>query len=271
MRRSVFSWREDALRIFIYILILLLLALAGGAGFFYQYRYLPMATDYARIKAGIPEFDRAKSELRKYRDRDSWIRPLIETLKAGLDKEVQTKNAEIIAADNGSVIINISERLLYTPGSVTFANDSRERLFNIASLLKSSSSLKEKQIMIGNVTESVPPQGRGKKKTPGREARDLSAARSLALVKYLEKNGVAPELLVACGYPGKQPDQGFTIKGHKAVIVISSFPKRTSEGAESTTRPADQAKGSLQAPPPASDKPAGIPIKPVKPAPPKSQ
>ncbi len=253
------------MKAFTYLLLLLLLAGLGGAAYFFQYIYHPMAAEHARMKIGMPEMDQAKAELNKYRARDSWLKPTTETLRTGLDKEVKAGTAEIVAAENGTVVINISEKVLYTPGSVTFAKDSPQTLAEMASLLKSLKDLKDKQISIGNVTESVPPQGQGRRKTPGREARDLASARSLALVKYLEKNGVAQESLVAAAYPSKGPDQGFTIRNHKTLIIIGYPPRPVHE----TTAPAATLTKPVPAPTtvPAPAQPKPIPIQPAPPKP----
>lgn len=261
------------MKAFTYLLLLLLLAGLGGAAYFYQYIHRPMATEHARMKIGMPEMDQAKAELNKYRERDSWLKPTTETLTTGLDNEVKAGAAEVVVAENGTVVVNISEKALYTAGSVTFAKDSPQTLAEIASLLKSLKDLKDKQISIGNVTESIPPQGSGRRKIPGREARELAAARSLALVKYLEKNGVAQESLVAAAYPAKQSDRGFKIRDHKTVIIIGHPPRPIHEAAAPAppqTKPAPPpptTKGSSQTPAASPDKPKPIPIQPAPPRP----
>jgi hypothetical protein len=259
------------MKAFTYLLLLLLLAGLGGASYFFFNIYRPMAAEHARIKIGMPEMDRAKAELNKHRERDSWLKPATETLSTGLDTEVKAGTAEVVAAENGTVVINISEKVLYTPGSVTFAKDSPQTLAEIASLLKSLKDLKDKQISIGNVTESVPPQGNGRRKIPGREARELASAQSLALVKYLEKNGVAQESLVAVAYPSKEPDRDFKIRNHKTVIIIGYPPRPIHEAAAPAapqTKPATAPKepASTTVPVPAQPKPI-----PIQPAPPKPQ
>ncbi len=260
------------MKAFTYLLLLLLLAVLGGTAYFYQYRYQPMAAEHARMKTGMPELDRAKTELKRYQERYSWLKPTAETLSVGLDKEVKAGTAEVVVADNGTVVINITEKVLYTPGSVTFAKDSPQTLAEIASLLKSLRDLKNKEIFIGNVTESVQPQGKGRRKMPGREARDLASARSLALIKYLEKNGVPQDSLVSTAYPSKGPDRGFRITDHKTMIVISYPPQplREEAGTAAQTKPAAAAKGPVPTTVPLPVQPKPKPI-PIQPAPPKQQ
>ncbi len=257
------------MKAFTYLLLLLLLAGLGGAAYFYINRYQPMTADYARMKTGMPELDRAKVELKRYKEKESWIKPTVDTLRTALDKEVKAGTAEVVPADNGAVVVNISEKILYTPGSVTFAKDSRQTLAEIASLLKSLRDLKDKEIFIGNVTESVPPQGQGRRKIPGREARDLASARSLALVKYLERDGVPQESLVSTAYPSKQPDRGFKIRDHKTVIIIGYPPRPLPETAAPApvAKPAPAPKGSVPTTAASPDRPKPIPIRPAPPKP----
>lgn len=207
------------MKIVTYILTALLLASLGGGGFLYLKMYQPMKVEHERMTAGMPELDRAKTELRKYKDKEAWIKPALDALSAGLSEEIKAGKAEVVVS-NCAVVANISEQVLYTPGSVTFAKDSPPTLEKIASLLKGLKDIKDKEILIGNATQSAPPQGRGRRKTPGKEARELAGQRSLALIKYLEKNGVPQESLVASAYPQKPQDRGFKLKDHKTVITI---------------------------------------------------
>jgi hypothetical protein len=260
----------------VYVLAFLLLAGIGGSWFFYSSKYRPMAEDYRRMKTDLPDADRAGSELRKYRDRERWIGPTVEALRTGLDDEMKAGLAEVIAAPNGTVVVNIAETVLYTPGVVTFGKDSLTTLRKLASLIKNLKDLSDKDILIANTTISVPPQGTGRKKKPGMEGRELAMKRSLALVKYLvEKEGAAPDLLVAAAAPEKMPDRGFKIKDRKTMLVIIAPPSQgrsLAEAAGAVPLPGASAPAGTQpapprpaAPGPAAQKtgtgPAQIPIK----------
>lgn len=241
-----------------FFVIVLLLAGLGGAGYFYLYQYKPMAANYSRMKAGMPELDKARAEVKKIRERESWIKPATDTLKAGLSDEMKAGKAEVVIADNGAVVINISEQVLYTPGSVTFAKESPQTLLKLATLL-GGASLKDKDICIGNSTQPTAAQPGGKRKMPAKDPRELAAERSLALVKYLIKGKVAPESLVATAYSSKLPDRGFKIKENKTVIIIGPAPAAAPE----TSAPKSEAAPASQ------PKPAPTKKEPAPPAPPK--
>jgi hypothetical protein len=124
--------------------------------------------------------------------------------------------------------------------------------------------LKGKLIQIGNTTDSVPAQGKGRKKIPPKDGRTLAADRSAALVKYLEKKGLDPNALVAAAYSPKQPEIGFILKVHKTVLVIENMPAvpAIASKQEAQSKPAPTTKPTASAPP---MKPQAIPIQPAQP------
>lgn len=209
------------MRIVIAILLVLLLAGIGGAAYFYMFTYQPLDE---RVKTSLPEFDKTKAELKKYKEKEkketAWISPMINTLNTVLSNEIKTGKIEVLSTGN-MVVVNISEEALYMPGSKTFAQDSRQLLANLDSLLKND-AIKGKDIYIGNTTQTPQMQGKGKRKIPAKDARTLAAERSLELVKHLEKNGVNPDALIAASYSSKQPAIGSKIKDHKTVILIGN-------------------------------------------------
>jgi hypothetical protein len=230
------------MKIVTYILIGLLVVTLGGGAYFYLYMHKPMAGEYEKMKQGQPEFDKARKELSKFKTKEQqetgWIGPAVEALKKGLANEISTGKAEVVAAGS-RVVVNIDEGVLYTPRSVTFAKSSPPSLASLAALLK---EFKDKEIVIGNMTQSAPAQGKSRKRVPAKDARTLAAGRSMELVKYLEKNGVVAETLVAAAYPSKLPERGFKIKEQKTVIIISAPASAAAEAAKQETKPAPVVK-----------------------------
>lgn len=213
-----------------YLLGSLLVAALSAAAFFYFSVFEPVLADYNRLKAGLPQFEKASADLKKYREKEAeesgkraWIMPAAAAFSAVLDEQIRNGKAEVTTADSG-VVINISEEVLYTPDSVTFAGKHMEPLLKKLAAALGSRDLKGKTIIIGNTTDAVPAQRIGRRKVPPREARAIAMDRSMALVKYFEKNKVDKEALAAAGYAEKMPDAGFRIKDHKTVIVIGNVP-----------------------------------------------
>ena len=261
------------MKIVTYILIVLLLAILGGGAYFYLYMHEPMAAEYAKLQAGQPEFDKARKEINqlkaKEKQESGWMGPVLSALKQRLAGDITAGKAEVVSAGN-RIIVNIAEGVLYTPLSVTFARDSKPALDNLAALLK---DLRDKEIVIGNMTKSAPAQGKGRKKVPARDARTLASGRSLELVKYLEKNGVSAETLVAASYPAKVPERGFKIKEQKTIIVITAPASIAPEAAvpkqEAVTAPASKPTATPAAKPAATIPAAQLKSIPISTVPPK--
>ncbi len=213
------------MKIVTYILGALLAAVLGAAAFYYFTIAAPMTAENQQLKAGMPEFEKAKRDLKKCKEAakktTAWVAPVVEAAKKELSVETNAGTAEVQAADT-QVIVNISENMLYLDRSVTFSKDSVPLLQKLANLLKNP-VLKDREIIIGNMTLPVAARGKGKKKIPAKDARILASERSTALVKYLvEKGGINQESLVAAAYPAALPDRGFKIRDQKTIIIIQA-------------------------------------------------
>ena len=261
------------------ILIVLLVACLGAGGYAYLKIYQPMAADIEKFKAGQPEFDKARKDLKRYQDREkqetAWTVPVADAFRKELAAEIAGGKAEVVVAGS-RVILNIAEPVLYTPQSVTFAKDSQPMQLRLAALLK---DLKDKEITIVNTTLPAPASGKGRKRVPAKDARTLAAQRSHELAKALFKNGVADEALAAASAAARLPERGFKIKGQKTMIIVSAPVTIASEAApaaaaskqEPKSAPASSATRTAPpagAPPQASGASLQKPI-PISPAPPK--
>src|SRR5512134_2984846 len=142
---------QVAMKIVTAVLAVLFVAALGAAGFFYVNTFKPMAAEHPKMKAGMQELDKAKAELKKYKDKESretaWLKPAADTLGAGLAEEIKAGKAEVVIADHG-VVVNIAEDALFMPGSHTFTRESEKLLAKLESLLRSG-ELKGRQIAVG--------------------------------------------------------------------------------------------------------------------------
>jgi hypothetical protein len=258
------------MKIVTYVLITLLLVTLGTAAVFYFNTFKPMAADYARMKDGLPLLEKAKTELKRYRDRESketaWINPVEDILSSGLSDEIKAGKAEVLTAGN-RVIVNIAEDALYLPNSHTFGKDSTRLRQTLGSLLQKS-ELKGKEIYIGNTTEDVPAQRKGRKKIPAKDARTLAAERSAVLVKDFEKYGVSQDALIGAAYSSKQPEIGYHLKSRKTVIIIDNQPITPIVSRQLQSSQQAQSKPTSTAKTPGEEKqplPRAIPIQPARP------
>jgi len=250
-----------------YIFLALFIVTLGAASVFYLYTFKPLDANFKRMSAGLPELEKAKADLNKSRAKENqetaWINPAVSAASALLGEEIKTGKAEVLAAADRKVIINLPEQALYMPGSYTFSQDSPQARAKLAALLKSK-EFKGRTVQIGNTTSAVPAQTIRRKKIPGKDARTLAAERSAVLIKDFEKNSVDPDVLVAAAYSSKQPDIG-NIKGHKTMIIIESPLAVLEVAAKKEAVPAPKSSATATpASPQAQPKPA--PIQPSQPA-----
>lgn len=255
------------------VLAALLVVTLGAGAVFYFKKYRPLTEEYARMKSGLPAYEKASAELKKFKERENretaWIGPTINVLNAGLANEIKSGKAEILVAGN-AIIVNISEQEIYLPDSYTFAKESPQLRTDLAALFKSD-QLKGKNIYVGNTTQAVPAQGKGRKRIPPKDARTLAAERSAVLIRDFEKNGVNPHTLIAAAYSAKQPAIGFKIRDHKTVFIIENPPLSPAaamqEGAPLVSvKPAFDTTGAVTAPAGAPAlQPKPIPIQPAQP------
>lgn len=248
-----------------YVLVVLLVVGLIAAAAFYITSYKPMAEDYVRMKAGLPELDKARAELKRIKEQEkkdtAWLSPAVDVLSSVLSDEIKAGKAEVLTSGN-RVIVNITENALYLPGSYTFSKESPGLRAKLVTLLRKN-ELRGKDIYIGNTTEAVPAQGRGRKKTPAKDARTLAAERSAALIKDLEKNQVDPDFLIAAAYSSTQPEIGVKIKTRKTIIVIENTLMTTAVASQQDAAPST--KASTTAPAAAPAQPKAIPIQPAQP------
>ncbi len=255
------------MKIVTYLLGALLAAALGAAALFYFTTFKPLSSDYVRMKAGMSDLDKAKAELKKCKDKEdqhaketAWIAPAVAALSADLADEIKAGKAEVVAAGT-MVVINIAEDALYTPESKTFAKDTQTRM-KLVGMLKRD-ELKGKDLYVGNVTESVAPRGKGRKKVPGKDALSLASERSYELVKFLVGKDVPAESIAAVAYTAKVSDRGYKIRNKKTMIIAATCPAAAAPAA--APAPAAQTKAAPAAKPAAGaapqTQPKSIPIK----------
>jgi hypothetical protein len=253
------------MKIITYVVIVLLVVGLAAAAAFYVTTFKPMEEDYTRMKAGLPELDKAKAELKKIKEQEkketAWLNPAINVVNSTLSDEIKAGKAEVFTSGN-RILVNIADDALYLPGPYTFSKESPSLRAKLVALLKRN-ELIGKNVYIGNTTEAVPARGRGRRRVPAKDARTLAAERSAALIRDFEKNGIDQDSLVAAAYSSKQPAIGFKIKNHKTIIMIENPLTAPLVASKQVTVPSAKASSAPVAPPPTQ--PKAIPIKPAQP------
>ncbi|HTP25518.1 MAG TPA: OmpA family protein [Anaeromyxobacteraceae bacterium] len=119
-----------------------------------------------------------------------------EALRASLEKEIKAGQIQISELQ-GKMTVRLAERILFPSGSATINERGKETLKKIADAFK---TVKGRVIRVEGHTDNVPIHT---VQFPSNW--ELSAARAIAVVRFLQNRNVDPNLLGAAGYAEYQP------------------------------------------------------------------
>ena len=97
----------------------------------------------------------------------------------------------------GRMIVKMSDKILFDPGKTKLKEDGKEALKQLAAVLK---DIGDRDFLVAGHTDNVPIKTR---KFPSNW--DLSGARSVEVVKFLQNEGVDPKHLGAAGFSEHDP------------------------------------------------------------------
>jgi chemotaxis protein MotB len=123
-----------------------------------------------------------------------------EQLASALRGEIESGRVELMEL-KGKTTVKMKDKILFASGSATVGADGRAALKKVAEALR---GLQGKAIRVEGHTDNVPTGGAGGFPTNW----ELSAARSLAVVRFLQENGVDATRLSGAGYGEFQPVAG---------------------------------------------------------------
>jgi len=119
-----------------------------------------------------------------------------ESLSKSLSSEIQAGRIQISELQ-GKMTVRLAEKVLFPSGSATLARDGKATLEKVADAFK---DLKGRIVRVEGHTDNVPIKS---VKFPSNW--ELSAARAIAVVRFLQDHGVDPSKLAAAGYGEFQP------------------------------------------------------------------
>lgn len=119
------------------------------------------------------------------------------------------------------VTITLKSNILFTPGTDTFKDESRDVLDALVKIL----SQVDNHVVIAGHTDSVPVEG-----PPFYSNWGLSAGRALAVLTYLSHNGISPERLSAYGMAAQRPlttnntESGRSLNRRVEITLVGDLP-----------------------------------------------
>jgi chemotaxis protein MotB len=176
-----------------------------------------------KIRSDEGTLSQKESELRAARDRALELQALVDELskskrkleaaKADLEKksseyeqlatalrgEIDSGRIELMEL-RGRTTVKMKDKILFASGSATIGADGRDALRKVAEALR---GMQGKAIRVEGHTDNVPTGAGG----PFASNWELSSARALAVVRFLQEKGVDPTRLSGAGFGEFQPVQ----------------------------------------------------------------
>jgi chemotaxis protein MotB len=119
-----------------------------------------------------------------------------ESLAASLDKEIKAGQIKVSELQ-GKVTVRMGEKVLFPSGSATISPEGKGTLKKIS---EAFAAVKDRMIRVEGHTDNIPIHS---SRFPSNW--ELSSARAISVVRYLQDQGMDPKLLGAAGYGEFQP------------------------------------------------------------------
>ena len=143
----------------------------------------------------LAETARAKTRLEQEKQA---MQAQYEQLTAGLKSQIEAGNVQVEQL-RGKMLVRMSEKILFPSGSARINREGKAALDQVAQSFK---TLTGKSVVVSGFTDNVPVNPA----TTGYASNwELSTARALAVVRYLESKGVDPRMLGAAGFGEYHP------------------------------------------------------------------
>jgi chemotaxis protein MotB len=129
----------------------------------------------------------------------SEVKQTYDSMVGAMQEEVE-KGEVTITQLKDKLTLSMVEAILFDSGSSKVKKDGEKVLDRVAEILK---KVTDKQIRIEGYTDNVPIRGALSEKFPTNW--ELSTARATNVVRYLQRDGIDPQLLGTCGYSEYRP------------------------------------------------------------------
>ena len=173
----------------------------------------------------------AKAELEK---KSSEYEDLAQSLKS----EIQAGKIELSEL-KGKMTVKLKDKVLFSSGSAKLGKEGEAALEKVADTLK---AVKGRMIRVEGHTDSDPVPADG----PFASNWELSVARAMAVVNYLQAQGVDPMKLSAAGYGQYQPIAANDSPEHRSRNRRIEIVLAAADGAASHAVPVEKAKAPVE-------------------------
>jgi chemotaxis protein MotB len=150
----------------------------------------------ADLQALVDELSKSKKKLEAAKAELERKSAEYDQLANALRAEIDAGRVELTEL-RGRTTVKMKDKILFASGSATIGKDGREALRRVGEALR---SLNGKSIRVDGHTDNVPTSG-----STFASNWELSSARALAVVRFLQEQGVDPTRLSAAGFGEFQP------------------------------------------------------------------
>ena len=148
------------------------------------------------LAKALEEQKKRMEELRKAQEAAQKRAALLQQLMAKFQKMIDAGELTVVVR-NGRLVLQLRNDVLFDSGQVTLKDAGKNALKEVAKILK---TLNDRDFQVAGHTDNVPISTQ---RFPSNW--ELSAARAVNVVKFLEDEGVAPGVLSAAGYSEYDP------------------------------------------------------------------
>jgi chemotaxis protein MotB len=168
-----------------------------------QQKYQEEAKKNAALEAKVAELQSQNANLtqsttqleeksKQYEEKSKQYEELAGTLK----EQIQSGQVEISEL-KGKMTVKLKDKVVFSSGSAAINKQGREALDAVG---KAFQGLQGKNVIVAGYTDNVPVKG-----GPYKDNWDLSTARAVTVVRYLQTQGVDAKLLGAAGFSEYRP------------------------------------------------------------------
>ncbi|HLG20104.1 MAG TPA: OmpA family protein [Bdellovibrionota bacterium] len=157
-------------------------------------------SEYSKTSvAAQQELLRLKQEKAKSEEKVEFVTKTYDDLVKSLKDEI-AQGQVAIAQQGNRLTVNVAEQVLFPSGSDQIQSQGKKVLIKVVDILKQA---RDKQIQVEGHSDNVPIRGNLKRRFPTNW--ELSAARAVTVVRFLESNGLDPSRLAATGFGENRP------------------------------------------------------------------
>jgi chemotaxis protein MotB len=160
----------------------------------------------AASQARLADMEKQSGQLAAEKERLTAEKAALEQKSAEYERLAGSLKSQIAAGQievselKGKLTVKLKDKILFASGSAAIGREGRGALDNVAEAFK---DLQGKNVLVAGYTDNVPTSP---KAFPSNW--ELSTARAIAVVKYLQSKGVAPVMLGAAGFSEYRPVAG---------------------------------------------------------------